>query len=119
MYICVSVTESFIALITFVIPDGTSDAFKMVLIPGDISFNDFQDKVFETYGCSNVKIKPKLTYKIGACGMSHSLDDDINFSMLKENNDLLKKGTKITIIIDSKVWQYLSLNKFLALLDYT
>jgi|ERR1700722_144303 len=108
------VTESFLALITFVIPDFTSDAFKMVLIPTDITFDNFQDKVFETYGCSDVKIKPKLTYKIGPRGTPYSLEDDVDFSMLMESNDLLKKGVKITIMIDSKVCIHLSLIEFLT-----
>ena len=95
-----------LALITFVVPEGASDSSKMVMMPLDITFERFKTTVYATFGCTDLKIKPKLSYKIGLRSPVYSLADDDDFSSLMNSKELLSKkcvDVKVFILIPKEV----------------
>ena len=84
---------------------GSSDASKVVAIPHDISFNRLKEIIYATFGCTDCKLKPDLTYKIGVRGYIYSLTDTSDFLSLMASKELTaKKGDmKVFILISTKV----------------
>jgi hypothetical protein len=68
-------------------------------MPRDITFENFKATVYVTFGCTDVKVKPKLTFKIGPRGLVYSLADDNDFSSLMNSKELSKKGADVKVII--------------------
>lgn len=94
------------ALITFIIPEGITEASKIMVILHDITFKTFKATIHVTYGCTDLKLKLELTYKIGTLGHIHLLTDDNNFSLLMKSKELTSKkciDVKVFIVISKKV----------------
>ena len=88
------------ALITFVVPEGVSGSLKMLILPRDITFENFKAAVYDTFGCTDVKLKPTLMFKIGLRSLVLSLADNNDFLQLINSKELSsKKGADVKVII--------------------